>query len=145
MYYSSVIRTCFIFIQCTRIWRNCIYISCDSIGTIIFKVYQCVSVCYFGSDDVFFSLFLIHSNLVYTFLWKYSLNLSKRHFPHISVISEGNIARASVYRDCMHEWFVEFILSKMKMYIKQLLLCFSIAIIIKLYMYVLNLYFTLNV
>lgn len=145
MYYSSVIRTCFIFIQCTRIWRNCIYISCDSIGTIIFKVYQRVSVCYFGSDDVFFSLFLIHSNLVYTFLWKYSLNLSKRHFPHISVISEGNIARASVYRDCMHEWFVEFILSKMKMYIKQLLLCFSIAIIIKLYMYVLNLYFTLNV
>lgn len=93
----------------------------------------------------FFSLFLIHSNLVYTFLWKYSLNLSKRHFPHISVIPEGNIARASVYRDCMHEWFVEFILSKMKMYIKQLLLCFSIAIIIKLYMYVLNLYFTLNV
>lgn len=107
MYYSSVIRTCFIFIQCTRIWRNCIYISCDSIGTIIFKVYQRVSLCYFGSDDVFFLLFLIHSNLVYTLLWKYSLNLSKRHFPHISVISEGNIARASFYRDCMHEWFVE--------------------------------------
>lgn len=140
MYYSSVIRTCFIFIQCTRIWRNCIYISCDSIGTIIFKVlYVTLDLMTF-----FFLLFLIHSNLVYTLLWKYSLNLSKRHFPHISVISEGDIARASFYHDCMHEWFVEFILLKMKMYIKQLLLCFSIAIIIKLYMYVLNLYFTLN-
>lgn len=144
MYYSSVIRTCFIFIQCTRIWRNCIYISCDSIGTIILRFINVYLYVTLDLMTFFFLLFLIHSNLVYTLLWKYSLNLSKRHFPHISVISEGNIARACFYRDCMHEWFVEFILLKMKMYIKQLLLCFSIAIIIKLYMYVLNLYFTLN-